>query len=127
MLNKKGFMSMSLVYSFFIVFIAIIISLLVGYSKNNALLNNIKDDIKSDINVGSSVITYKPNLDTIESPDITNVVYPGTEYTIGGNPFVSLTNTFLRWNTEPNGSGVSYNPGAKITANTSITLYAIWN
>ena len=34
--------------------------------------------------------------------------------------------TFKNWNTEANGSGTSYNPGASYTANSAATLYAQW-
>lgn len=33
---------------------------------------------------------------------------------------------FLRWNTNANGTGTSYNPGGSYTANAATTLYAIW-
>lgn len=35
--------------------------------------------------------------------------------------------TFQEWNTKPNGTGISYQPGALFTNNSNITLYAIWN
>lgn len=34
--------------------------------------------------------------------------------------------TFLYWNTSASGSGSTYNPGDTYTANTNLTLYAIW-
>lgn len=34
--------------------------------------------------------------------------------------------TFIEWNTSPDGTGTSYAPGATYSANTPITLYAIW-
>jgi uncharacterized repeat protein (TIGR02543 family) len=35
--------------------------------------------------------------------------------------------TFKRWNTNSNDSGTAYSPGAAYTANTTATLYAIWD
>ena len=35
--------------------------------------------------------------------------------------------TFQEWNTEADGSGTGYAPGAKYTADESVTLYARWN
>ena len=34
--------------------------------------------------------------------------------------------TFSKWNTKSDGSGTSYNAGASYTANSAVTLYAIW-
>lgn len=39
---------------------------------------------------------------------------------------VTISYTFLHWNTRPDGSGTSYNPGGTYSANASVTLYAIW-
>lgn len=47
--NKRGFISMSLVYSFFIVFVAISISLLGVYTTNLSLVKNINKEIKDDL------------------------------------------------------------------------------
>lgn len=49
MKNKKGFISMSLIYSFFIVFVSISISLLAVYSSNISLVRNINKEIKADL------------------------------------------------------------------------------
>ena len=37
-----------------------------------------------------------------------------------------MTLTFKEWNTAPDGSGVSYDPGDQITITENTTLYAIW-
>jgi len=34
---------------------------------------------------------------------------------------------FYHWNTQPNNSGTTYNPGDTYTANAALDLYAIWN
>lgn len=49
MKKKNGFISMSLVYSFFVVFIAISISLLSVYTTNLSLVRNINREIKDDL------------------------------------------------------------------------------
>jgi len=33
---------------------------------------------------------------------------------------------FVRWNTQADGSGTNYNPGANYTSNSKLTLYAVW-
>lgn len=35
--------------------------------------------------------------------------------------------TFGSWNTEPDGTGITYNPGDKVIINGNVTLYAVWN
>lgn len=49
MKRKNGFISMSLIYSFFIVFVAISISLLAIYSSNINLVKNVNKEIKNDL------------------------------------------------------------------------------
>lgn len=54
-MNKKGFISTSVVYSFFLVFIAIVLSIIAAYSSRRMLLLEIKEDIR---NVIDSKTTY---------------------------------------------------------------------
>ena len=42
------------------------------------------------------------------------------------NPFVYIGYLFLNWNTEPDGSGISYEDRENITISNNITLYAQW-
>ena len=46
MKDKKGFISMSLMYSFFIVFVALILALLVFYNNNRILVKKVQTEIK---------------------------------------------------------------------------------
>lgn len=48
-MNKNGFISTSIVYSFFLVFIAIIISIIAGYYSRRMMIMNIKNDIRGQI------------------------------------------------------------------------------
>lgn len=48
-MNKKGFISTALVYSFFLVFIAIILSVIIAYSSRRIMLSHIKDDTRKNI------------------------------------------------------------------------------
>ena len=50
----------------------------------------------------------------------------GAQYTVPPNGFARLNHTFVRWDTNPSGTGTSYAPGAEITVNANVTLYAIW-
>ncbi len=49
MMKKKGFASMYLVYSFFLVFIIMMLSVLLINSYKRSFLNALKNDIKEEI------------------------------------------------------------------------------
>ncbi len=51
MLNKKGFISISVVYSFFVVFLALMLFIVNGLINNRGLLNRIENQIKDEISV----------------------------------------------------------------------------
>ena len=73
----------------------------------------------------SSSSGYTPHTATVGS--IVGLGEGGTiqvqDRTSGDAP---MTLTFKEWNTEPNGSGVSYKPGDEIIITENTTLYAIW-
>ena len=73
----------------------------------------------------SSSSGYTPHTATVGS--IVGLGEGGTiqvqDRTSGDAP---MTLTFKEWNTEPDGSGVSYDPGDQITITENTTLYAIW-
>ena len=48
--NNQGFIAISLIYSFFVLFIILILGILSNYSKNRILLTNITNEIKADLN-----------------------------------------------------------------------------
>ncbi len=50
----------------------------------------------------------------------------GVDLTLSSTKPTRTGYAFSRWNTNANGSGTSYNPGAKYTGNANLTLYAIW-
>ena len=50
----------------------------------------------------------------------------GTEGTIQANSFTKQGSIFIGWNTEANGSGISYENAAPITITGDVTLYAQW-
>lgn len=49
MKNKRGFLSTSVVYSFFVVFLALLLFIVNGFINNRTLRNNMEDKIKEDI------------------------------------------------------------------------------
>ena len=50
----------------------------------------------------------------------------GTALTLSSTKPTRTGYTFIGWNTKSDGTGASYSPGASYTANSAITLYAIW-
>ncbi len=48
MMKKNGFVSTTLIYTFFIIFLSLMIFLVNSYSKNRYMLNEYKDKIKND-------------------------------------------------------------------------------
>jgi thiol:disulfide interchange protein len=51
-MKKDGFISMAIVYSFIIVFILLLLSLLGAYSFRNNMINNQIDEVKIELNKG---------------------------------------------------------------------------
>jgi len=51
---------------------------------------------------------------------------PGEAQHLGTNPFLNTGYLFLNWNTQPDGSGTSYEDKENITISNDVTLYAQW-
>lgn len=47
---KNGFISMAVVYTFIIVFVLLIVSLLSLYSFRSSIMNNLIEDVKTELN-----------------------------------------------------------------------------
>ncbi len=68
MKKKNGFIATSLIYSFFLVFITLFLTIIADYLQNKVLLNTIESDIKEDINKKKGIkdflvgdlITFEP-------------------------------------------------------------------
>ena len=50
-MNNKGFIATSLIYSFFLVFVAVMASILATYAHNRILVNNVNEGIVDDLNI----------------------------------------------------------------------------
>lgn len=61
MKNKKGFIAVSIIFSFFIVFLLLLTINLTAYAQNRILLNQVKKDIKD-----KTLLKYKMSLCSIE-------------------------------------------------------------
>ena len=49
-MNNKGFIATSLIYSFFLIFVTLFLTIIADYLQNKVLLNTIEKGIKEDIN-----------------------------------------------------------------------------
>ena len=73
-MNNKGFIATSLIYSFFLIFITLFLTIIADYLQNKVLLNTIEDGIKDNINNTKSiedfdvgdVITFNISIDEDE-------------------------------------------------------------
>lgn len=64
-MNNKGFISITVIYSFFLVFLSLMALIIVNLSSDRVLLNNIKKTIKNDIsdtNMANYLINKDKNL-----------------------------------------------------------------
>lgn len=59
MKKKNGFIATSLIYSFFLVFITLFLTIIADYLQNKVLLNTIESDIKKDINETINIAYFK--------------------------------------------------------------------
>lgn len=51
-MNKDGFVSMAVIYTFIIVFVLVIVSLLSLYAFRNKMIYNLIEDVKTNLNEG---------------------------------------------------------------------------
>lgn len=70
-------------------------------------------------------VTYNGNGSTSGST-ASQLKVKETSLTLSSNGFVRTNYSFLRWNTEEDGTGTDYNPGDTYSADSDLTLYAQW-
>ena len=74
----------------------------------------------------SNVITVNYNANGGSGAPASQDKYNTVDLTLSSTKPTRTNYTFISWNTKSDGSGTSYQPGSKYTANESVTLYAIW-
>ena len=72
-MKKNGFIAISLLYSFFLVFVSIMMTLIVTYSHNRILMNNVNNNVKNQLNIYSSQTSDKSGA---LAPLLTNNMIP---------------------------------------------------
>lgn len=77
---------------------------------------------------GGSATSYTIHFDANGGTGIMNdvTVGSGQSFTIPSSGFTRSGYSFLIWNSQPDGNGVSYGTGVQIPINSNLTLYAIW-
>lgn len=95
MKNKKGFISMTLVYTFLLLFLFVMLAILKTYSRNNKILTTFSERINSDLKVKNeqkSKLYYRILIDNLSYPDSVSSTYVTSETGIDFNSPSSLTN-----------------------------------
>ena len=72
MKNKNGFISMTLVYTFLILFLFVMLAILKTYSRNNKVLTTFSERINNDLrtsNEQKSKLYYRILIDNLSYPD----------------------------------------------------------
>ena len=78
MKKKNGFIATSLIYSFFLVFITLFLTIIADYLQNKVLLNTIESDIKEDINKKKGIKDFLiGDVITFESSTFSNLTING--------------------------------------------------
>lgn len=65
MTKKNGFIATSLIYSFFLIFITLFLTIIADYLQNKVLLNTIESDIKEEITNSRTIVDFKTNVEKI--------------------------------------------------------------
>lgn len=74
--------------------------------------------------IGKYDIIYDAN-DCSNVPSAQTKAY-GTDLILSSTKPIKQNYNFIEWNTKPDGTGVSYQPGDTYSENADLTLYAIW-
>ena len=67
MKNKRGFIAVSIIFSFFIVFLLLLTINLTAYAQNRILLNQVKKDTKNSLNLEATIQAEKIDIDDFVS------------------------------------------------------------
>lgn len=77
--RNGGFIATSLIYSFFLVFIAVIMALVSNYVANKTIMNRFNEDVMEELNTKSYTVTvYGKNTNIQNGMTLTNLLTDGT-------------------------------------------------
>jgi uncharacterized repeat protein (TIGR02543 family) len=102
------------------------------YSPGGSYTANVGDVLYAIWTPDTYTVSYNSNLNAGTNSYVVNNM-PSSQtktynqtLTLSSNTPTRTGYTFSHWDTAANGSGTNYNPGGSYTANTAVTLYAIW-
>ena len=99
MKNESGFIATSLIYTFFLAFIAILTALLSNYIANKTILDRYNGEIQDKINNGSGSISLYVSYASVDGgKSITNLVRNGNFNSLDAN------NNLTDWSIQNNGN-----------------------
>ncbi|MFI3208298.1 MAG: InlB B-repeat-containing protein [Eubacteriales bacterium] len=103
-----------------------------GYSNSGSSSYSGSMTKNTSVVLGFKNITYTISYQSNTSDSVSNM--PGSQTKIHGSSLVLSSSkptrsgyTFLEWNTDASGNGTAYNPEGTLSANQTLTLYAIWD
>ena len=99
MKGKNGFIATSLIYSFFLVFIAVIAALLNGYVMDKLIFEQFSEEVAKELNDKYHVVTfYSKNSDIKKGMILTNLISNG-DFSLGKDYWTNVGNadySFMR-------------------------------
>ena len=99
MKNKSGFIATSLIYTFFLAFIAILTALLSNYIANKTILDRYNSDTQSKLNGGIGKISLYVSYASVDGgKTITNLVRNGNFSSVDGS------NNLTNWSVQGGGN-----------------------
>ena len=99
MKNKSGFIATSLIYTFFLAFIAILTALLSNYIANKTILDRYNSDTQSKLNGGIGKISLYVSYASVDGgKTITNLVHNGNFSSVDGS------NNLTNWSIQGGGN-----------------------
>lgn len=116
-LNNKGFIAITIIYSFFILFIMVMLLIMYMYMSDRKNANRIKSDIVNDFNVPVPKISINPKGSDEKNPQYTVKI----DVTDGGNGIASIK---YIWSTSQTATpNISVTNGATVPSPTAAGKY----
>lgn len=122
--NNKGFAITGILYGLLILFALLVGTYLTILTAKKNRLDGIITSIEEEYNEKEYIITYDANGG--DGAPSSQKKLQGVDLTLSNTIPNKMGYKFVNWNTNQDGSGVSYIAGSNYTANKSTTLYATW-
>lgn len=98
-----------------------------NYASGGSFTANANTTLYAKWTPATYTITYNKNTtDTVTSIPANQTKVHGTSLKLSSTKPTRTNYAFIKWNTNANGTGTDYEAGANYTANSAVTLYAVW-